>query len=445
MMFNKLISLASSKAYEMLLTRGVSCPDCGKPLDLPRALPEAGFKSTIKCRHCEWMGSLSSLSQSMVDVHSATHEKPTDCLIREAIGIQKATWLIPAKKKFNFLMFFALIWLGMISFATVGMMTGGVSMEDGGDTPPWVAELFLIPFWAIGLGVGYIGLRMAYTELLVRVDPSNVVLTRKFFKRMWDKSIPREQVGRVHLSVSHRQNESPIYQIEIENDLPDGKNIKFGNSLSQDDKRWLLCSLQDFLKVDADLRRGREGVRHREAEEIASKTLKIEKIGNVGFRITRLYRAGPWLLGIGFLLVVGTLVGMVVQWGGFDSGDLSGIEFFLDLIFSGLPFLMTFFGFLIGCGLLAGGYWSLGRKKVFEFGQDHLTRTVHWRGERKKEKFDKASFKRVTSTNSGHVNNEPRYKVSIVGEAQTLNLCDYENSEVADTVELWLQHWVDEG
>ena len=217
-MFKKLISLASEKAYELLKKRGASCPDCAKPLTLPDHLPEAGYKSTIKCTHCSWMGSIGSLHRSSDDDHSAIQSKPSDSNIRESIGIQKATWLIPAKKKFNFLMFFGAIWITMISFATYGMITGGVNMEGGGEAPPWVAGLFLVPFWGVGLVVGYIGLRMAYTELLVRVDQSDVVLTRKFFKRIWDKSIPREHVGRVHLSESHKQNESSVYLIEIENE-----------------------------------------------------------------------------------------------------------------------------------------------------------------------------------------------------------------------------------
>jgi len=289
--------------------------------------------------------------------------------------------------------------------------------------------------------MGYIGLRTAYTELLIRVDQKSVVLTRKFFNRMWDKSIPREQLGKVHLSVAYRQNESPVYQVEIDNH--DGKNIKFWSSLSQYEKKWVLGGLRDFLEVGSQ---GEEsdfqGSERKDAVEVESKTLKIEKVGHVGFRVTRMYRAGPWLLGIGFVVVVGTMIGLFIQWHDFDHDRSSGVGYFIDLMFTAVPFLMTFIGLLIGIGMLAGGYWALGRRKVYEFNEDGLTLTVKWRGDRKREKFSRNEFRQVSQKNSGHVNNEPRYKVSLIGDRQTLAICDYENEEVATAVQTWLLDWL---
>jgi len=451
-MFDKLITLASSKAYEMLKSRGAMCPDCGKPLALPENLPKAGFKSTIKCGHCPWMGSFSSLNRSDRDQQSATSVKPDGSKIRETIGIQKASWLIPAKKKVNFLMVFGLIWVGFVAFMTVGMITGDVSMEGGGEAPSWLVGLFIIPFWAIGLGVGYTGLRMSYTELLVRVDEKQVVLTRRFFKKMWDKSFPREQVGRVHLSVAYQQNNSPVYQIEIDN--REGKNIKFGSSLKTDEKRWLLGELQGFLYDEdgdsaehSDARGARNayvggGGRLQTGNDLASKTLKMEEIGRAGFRVTRTYTSGPWLSGIGFAMMIGTMIGMVAQWEHFDFEGEFGVAQIFDLLFSGIPFLMTLAGFLIGFGLAMWGYWAWGRKKMYEFGSDRLTLIELHRSNRKKESFDRASFVSVSTSNSGHVNNDPRFKVTLVGEQQSLAICDYENADLADSLEFRIQQWL---
>ncbi|GEM_PF-4728524 len=446
-MFKKLAHFASEKGYQLLLKRGTPCPECGNPLNLPQSLPEAGFKSTIKCRHCSWMGSIGGLNRSSDDEMSSgegcqkVYPKPSDSQIREVIGIQKATWLIPAKKGVNFLMFFAAFWLSIVSFITFGMITGSVDMEGGGDLPVWAGGLFLIPFWLIGLGVGYLGLRMAYTELLIRVDQDAVILTRKFFNRMWDKTIPREQVGKVHLSVAYRQNESPVYQVEVDNN--DGKHIKFGNSLSQDEKKWVLGGLRDFLEVGSQ---GEEsdfqGSGRMESVEVGSKTLKVEKVGHVGFRVTRIYRAGPWFLGIGLIVVVGTLIGLCIQWQDFEHDASSGIGYFFDLIFTAVPFLMTLIGLLIGIGMMAGGYWAQGRRKVFEFNKAGLTLTVQWRGDRNRKKFSRDEFRQVSQKGSGHVNNEPRYKVSLIGDRQTLVICDYENEEVASAVHAWLLDWL---
>ena len=449
-MFKKLADFASKKGYELLKKRGAHCPECGRPLSLPRELPEDGFKSTIKCHACSWMGSIGGLNRSpdsdqASDGGRVDRIKPADSKIKEVIGIQKATWLIPAKKGFNFLMFFAAFWLSIVSFITFGLIAGSVDMEGGGDLPSWAGGLFLIPFWLIGLGVGYVGLRMAYTELLIRVDQDAVVLTRKFFNRMWDKSIPREHVGKVDLGVAYRQNERPVYQIEIM--ANEGAGIKFGSNLSDDDKQWMLGGLRNFLKGPEVNEYGGAmavagGAVLSDAVEVESKTLKIERVGHVGFRITRIYRAGPWFLGIGLAVVVGMVIALVFQWEDFDGDRSSGIGFFFELLFTAVPFLMTLIGLLVGVGLLAGGYWAMGRKKVFEFSDSGLVLTTHWRSNRKQKKFPRSEFRKVNKKNSGHVNNDPRYKVVLISDRQTLAVCDYENEEVADAVQAWLGDWV---
>jgi len=245
-MFKKIVSSAKESGCQKLRERGVNCPECGSALRMPDHLPEAEFQMTLKCESCTWMGTLASLRSAGGNDYTPLAMKPGDSRIKEVLGEERATWLIPAKKKMNFLMVFALIWLVMSSFGFVGVLMEFLKSENGGDE--WIGVLMLGFFVLIGLGVGYGGLRMAYTELLIRVGVDEVVLTRKFFKKMWDKKIPRELVGKVWMSEAYRQNDRPVYQIEIENEDANGKNLKFGSSLSHDEKRWVLGGLREMLQ-----------------------------------------------------------------------------------------------------------------------------------------------------------------------------------------------------
>jgi hypothetical protein len=388
------------------------------------------------------MGTLTSLrALSRGEAHTPLAVKPEGCLIKEALGEERASWLIPAKRKINFLMVFAGIWLVMSSFGLVGVLHE-VMQSNGGDE--WIGVLMLGVFLAVGVAVGYIGLRMAYTELLIRVGVDEVVLTRKFFKKMWDKKIPREQVGRVWLSEAYRQNERPVYQIEIENE--EGKNLRFGSNLSQDEKRWLLGGMREML-VHTDqvsVQDSGEAVsqRRKNLELVETKSLKLERIGHDGFRVTRVYRSGPWLLAIGLVMVLAAGIGMVLLWQNFKPEEGTGWIQVFDVLFSGIPFLMALISFLVGVGMLFGGRWVSGRRKIFEFGKGSVTLLTQWRSTQKTERFDRDSFHHVESAQSGHINNDPRFKLTLIGEKESLTIFDYENSDVTELVTAWVELWM---
>jgi len=443
-MFKKIISSAKESGYQKLRRRGVNCPSCGRALPLPEHLPEAGFSMTVKCDHCSWVGGLSNLMGvgSGKDTQSPLLEKPEKSKIKEAIGEVKASWLIPAKKGVNFLMFFAAFWLLITGGVTFGLTFGTV--EASGDMPLWGGLLFLSVFWMIGLGVGYAGLRMAYTEFLIRVDEEKVILTRKFFKKISESSIPREHVVGVSLSEAYRQNERPVYQLEIERQ--EGKNLKFGSHLSHDEKRWLLAGLKSVLGGEALLGNDGEGVLGSGGgglEELKTKSFSIQAIGHFGVRMIRNYTAGPVLITIGLISIIGDLCWMGYMWQvkqGCASSD--GVARGVDFIFSSVELIFSLIGLLIGIGLFLGGRWALGRKKIFEFGRDALEVTTEWRGTQKKKRFSKESVLRVDKSHSGNVNNEARFSVSVLTGSEKVTVCGFEPRDVADTATRWIEEWI---
>jgi len=138
---------------------------------------------------------------------------------------------------------------------------------------------------------------------------------------------------------------------------------------------------------------------------VETKGLKLEPIGYGGFRVTQLNRSGPWLLGIGLVMMVASGVGLVFQWQQFHfDGNASGITRVFDVLFSGVPFMMTLIAFLIGLGMMFGGRWAWGRRKIFEFGKSSLELTTQWRSSRKTKRFDRGDFAHVERSQSGHVN-----------------------------------------
>ena len=75
--------------------------------------------------------------------------------------------------------------------------------------------LFSLPFWAIGLGMLYFGLRAKYSWHLLMLSPEAVVLARSLFKRNTRKSLARNKLESVEKREFYQQNYSPAYVIEL--------------------------------------------------------------------------------------------------------------------------------------------------------------------------------------------------------------------------------------
>jgi len=60
-MFQQLKSSALKTAYNFARKKGIHCPDCEEPLDLPRAMPLEEKNETISCDQCSWFGTPSVL------------------------------------------------------------------------------------------------------------------------------------------------------------------------------------------------------------------------------------------------------------------------------------------------------------------------------------------------------------------------------------------------
>ena len=236
-----------------------------------------------------------------------------------------------------------------------------------------------------------------------------------------------QDFGGVSLAEAYRQNDSPVYQIEITNDK--GKNIKFGSSLKHDEKRWLLGQLESVLDPVTDVEILGEVAR---LDEYQSKGLEIKRVGDQDFRVTKNYLCGKWLIlgGLFMMLVAGFI--FVQTWSSsLHSSDGSGPLWFLFHLFDYVGLLATLVAAIVAAGVMAGGFWATGRVVVSEFNSDGVTVTTKWRQSRHKKRFSKEAFHKVKRSSSGHVNNEPRYRVTLVGNKKNLTVCGFANDEAS--------------
>jgi uncharacterized protein YbaR (Trm112 family) len=133
---------------------------------------------------------------------------------------------------------FATMWNGFMVIFTPLMF-----IQEG-----WRLDLvaFLGLFWAIGLGIAFIWMKMKYERTFLLLDRDRLVIQRVLFNRKWVQETALAAGSRAVLDSSYQQNDEPVYHIEVQ-----GKSraAKFGTALSNEEKDWLVDRINDFLFV----------------------------------------------------------------------------------------------------------------------------------------------------------------------------------------------------
>ena len=446
--FSNMKRLAMRKGYALLRSKGANCPECGSSLDLPRELPEGD--DLLHCSACSWSGGMMDLMASN-DGWGEVREQPAGSKIVKSSMDGGTQWLMPASKKPNFLCFFALLWLGFVGFITFTLLFGTVEGED----PVWVFLLFLIPFWAVGLGVGYGGLRMMLMESILVVDQSEVRLMQRLFGKVKLKRLGREEVKCVERYTAYSQNERPVYGLRI---ATGGKEkIAFGSRLKEDEKRWLLSELREVLdlqsrrksKVQSTAQAAEYGgavslISYEDLEEISEGGLEVKRVGYDGFRMKRKHQSGKWYLLGG---VVGLVVSVFLFSEAFESLDLESEDFGLldlvSLLFDVMPFVIGLVFGAMAIGALFAARHFMGLVEYFEFSPQELVVRKAKQGQRGKvTRYAKDVFHSATRRNTGHVNNDPRYSVSLKGRNKRVMIVGYVPGDRADRLVEWLELWL---
>lgn len=375
--------------------------------------------------------------------------QPADSKIVKSETADSVSWLMPASKRPNFLCFFALMWLGIIGFMTSMIAFGGGESED----PIWMVGLFLIPFWAVGIGVAYWGLRMMLMESILLVNHEEVQLMQKLFGKVKLKKLNRSDVKRVERYTAYKQNERPVYGIRV---VTNGKEkLAFGSRLKEDDKRWILSELKEVLEPKREVSRstvssaaGYGGAMqlksYDDLSELQNKGLTLTRVGHDGFRIEREHKSGGWFL-LGGLVGIG--VSSFLFYTAYQSMDFvdEGFDIFdiFGMLLSAVPFLIGLAFCAMGVGSLFAARHFLGLVEKFEFSPDQLLVRKGKKSQLGEEaRYEKDAFHSVTSRQSGHVNNDPRYSVSLKGRNKRVSIVGFVPQETADTLVNWIDAWL---
>jgi hypothetical protein len=154
-------------------------------------------------------------------------------------------WHVPSPRRGNGMVFMGGFWCAFVALFTAAIvykLLTGRPIQGNMPHRMWVP--FLGVFWAVGIGLLYVGLRQKYATHLLAIGPDEVVLTRRLFGRETTKSLARPEVQEVALVEFYRQRYEPVRGVEIR--AAAGK-LRFGSSLTKDEKRWLVHGIHEAM------------------------------------------------------------------------------------------------------------------------------------------------------------------------------------------------------
>jgi len=386
------------------------CPECGEAQKVPPRQTEVAT-----CTACGFRGSHNEWAIRLLNAEDEGYPNPdippADTRItRKELAPGTVAWEIPPSGKAGGLLGFGIIWTAFICFWTVGVILG----SDEGDGGNLTGPLFSIPFWAVGIGMLYFGLRAKYAFHLLMVDPKTVVLARSFFKRTSRKALRRSTLKSAEKKEFYQQNYTPVYGVEIKG--KDGK-IRFGTTLREEEKNWLVADLQRILfpeQVKAKTPPSTE----ESAEQAAASAPKKIKPFSVDFPPARAPGSAGGLF-VGFLVV-----------GGFIA---VGIFFLKDAGF----FRWIWLGgnSLFALGMIAAALTSWrNRNRVLRVRGDrsgiHIE-TLRGRVPLKEERMDYEPGIQVHSYNTGRNGNTSMVRIELLGKTTVIPLLKWYPEEAA--------------
>lgn len=198
---------------------------------------------TAKCTAC---GEVFRVSEALPDTAAARDLKPPAPEVayveyaRDG-GITVVLHRQGFRKKSVSALVFSGLWLAITSGVSIGM---GVSVFQG-EGPGIFGLLFLVPFWAVGLGMLYWGLWLALGATAIQLTPDEVVLGKMLFGRTRKRVFRLEDVERFSREVSYKENDVPVYACAVNFG---SKHKNFGHHLSDADQEWLVAELNASLK-----------------------------------------------------------------------------------------------------------------------------------------------------------------------------------------------------
>lgn len=446
---------AKSWLLEKVIPAELTCRSCGATIQRPANVGETGLDTIVNCPQCDWNGTIDAMLDSRVDEPDVVTEQPRDSKIKLRVEPNLTrTWVFPASKKFNFLILFAIFWLGFISLFTVLMVAPSEESFDGFSKLGGL--LFLIPFWLVGIFLFFSSLWMMFASQELTVKPDGRMLSvRRFFGITFRRKMDASRNASVKRVVAYTQNDKPVYTVEISNGKKN--SIRLSSTMSDAEKSWMLSQLRSALgKEDAAAVDGapsgkadgyasaRRISSRSDLRGISTKTLTVRRMDSRSFEIVLGHRASilTAIFGMIFLGAAGFLGWECVeQIRGLDDSTVSAFDWpfilmpgFMALIFGTVALVIIFFA--VG---------MKGRKRSLKFYEDHVVADSEWPIGAKGGRFEKNRFERVDMSRTGSSNGDARYSVKLLGPDLALPICRFRNEEEAGAVHDWAREWLGKG
>ena len=329
------------------------------------------------------------------------------------------TFEIPASKRSGGLILFGIIFLSILIPITLIFLSLGTGSLSG-DIPeeyrwlvPFCVTLFLIVFWVAGLVVLYHGLVAKYSKHLLLLRDNHLVHGREFFWTKKATTFPLSEISSIAAIEFYQENYTPVFGVEIRSPK---KKVRFGSSLTNDEKGWLVAELNHLVFPPA------------KEPEATSKLLPGESISHSPFEVLiprPKKKPVDWL---------GAPIGLVIS-GAFIFIGLSPLmadepEFrFIWISASSL------FAFIILVVLAWQGIQRTTQKSIVSDGTHLFLRKVrHHRTHRERQLLPLVELDRLALYPIGSANAETRYAASLITATQVIPLFRWLPRDLAQDV-----------
>lgn len=223
------------------------CPKCGhkfKPFADREFTSWSDFNQPCNCPKCGASFTFKELAATDED-KKANPEGPFQRPIESRIECQSASgdrlvFHIPSAGRWGIWLLVAIV----VNLIAWPMLVGTIgNMQAKGFQ---LGSFVFISFFVIaGIRLAYEAVRQRFGSAMLELSPGTVRLQRSLLGRNKSHQIPAADVQAVSKVLFYSQNYQPVYGIEIN---AGRRSIRFGSSLSDDEKNWLCWEIREYLR-----------------------------------------------------------------------------------------------------------------------------------------------------------------------------------------------------
>ncbi len=375
------------------------CPKCDE-----KEVEKRG--DLLQCRKCGYQATASawmSYSPERSIENGVVGSPPRGTEIRKkALSSGGTAFEIPSSGKSGGLLIFSICWLAFTSFFVVVVVSGFLQGDPEGLWGKVFLSLFLSLFTGVGLAMLAFAFLLKYSEALLLVEGGRVVLTKRFRKWIRTRSVEEASVEKVSLQSFYESNDVPQYGIQI--DHVEGKPLKFGVSLENDEKGWLLAELKALLGLE------------KQSSEVSSEVGDVED----NFELILPAKKPAALSG----LLIGLFVGAIFLAVGITLMKEAGVFRIVWLLIASVLFSGCLYGLCFRN--------SRRRKETVVRADTHQVELLKRRLDGEvvsRQTVDRLELDRVEYHCVGATNGEPRYAASLVAVGKALTLFRFRGEE----------------